>query len=88
MTLSMLSACIYGSYNTKIDFQHKELLTYGSYLRNLWATIEEDFPESDIEAIVYSGGISYTLDDFEKIEGLIAEFERYQSETDLLDGEC
>ena len=33
VTLSMLSACIYGAYNTKIDFQHKELLTYGSYLR-------------------------------------------------------
>ena len=31
--LSMLSACIYGTYNTKIDFQHKELLTYDSYLR-------------------------------------------------------
>ena len=33
VTLSMLSACIYGTYNTKIDFQHKELLTYDSYLR-------------------------------------------------------
>ena len=33
ITLSMLSACIYGTYNTKIDFQHKELLTYDSYLR-------------------------------------------------------
>ena len=49
--------------------------------------MEEDFPESDIVATVYSGEITYTLDDFEKIEGLIAEFERYQSETDFLDSE-
>ena len=55
--------------------------------RKLWRTVEEDFPESDIVATVYSGEITYTLDDFEKIEGLIAEFERYQAETDFLDSE-
>ena len=57
------------------------------HFRKLWRTVEEDFPESDIVATVYSGEITYTLDDFEKIEGLIAEFERYQSETDFLDSE-
>ena len=56
--------------------------------RKLWRTVEEDFPESDIVATVYSGGISYTLDDFEKIEGLIAAFEEYKSEEGLLDSEC
>ena len=39
-------------------------------------------------ATVYSGGISYTLDDFEKIEGLIADFEEYKTEEGLLDSEC
>ena len=39
-------------------------------------------------ATVYSGGISYTLDDFEKIEGLIADFEEYKAEEGLLDSEC
>ena len=53
--------------------------------RKLWRTVEEDFPESDIVATVYTGEITYTLDDFEKIEGLIADFERYQAETDFLE---
>ena len=56
--------------------------------RKLWRTVEEDFPESDIVATVYSGGISYTLDDFEKIEGLIADFEEYKAEEGLLVSEC
>merc|ERR1719188_1263716 len=85
LTLSTMSISIYGVFSTKIDFQHKELLTYDSYLRELWRTVEEDFPESDIVATVYSGEIEYTLDNFEKIERMVGEFEEYASKTGLLD---
>ena len=58
-----------------------------SHRRELWRTVEEDFPESDIVATVYSGEIEYTLDNFEKIERMVGEFEEYASKTGLLDGE-
>ena len=71
LTIGMCAMGIWGSYHLQVDYDPITLLPKDSYLR-LWIDQNEvDFPTDGWGVNFYTQDISYTLDNFEKLDKIV-----------------
>ena len=71
LTIATLSFGIWGTYNMKVHFILTNILPDDSYMRSWLDQNEIDFPSDGYGVEFYTQDVSYTVEDFEKIERII-----------------
>ena len=71
LTMSMFGIGIWGACNIQVKYDIMRFLPKDSYLREWIDQNDKDFPTDGWGANIYSQDISYTLDDFEKVETIV-----------------
>ena len=67
-TAAMFGIGIWGTYEMKVEYNPITLIPDGSYFKEWLDQRDVDFPSDGWGVIVYTQGISYTMEDFEKID--------------------
>lgn len=75
MTMTMFGIGIWGACNIQVKYDIMRFVPKDSYLKKWIDQNAIDFPSDGWGANIYSQDISYTLDDFEKIEMIVKELD-------------
>ena len=75
LTAALLSFGIWGSYEIKVEYDVGKLLPEGSYTKDFIKQKAIDFPIDGWGVNIYTQEISYTIEDFEKIDTLVTKLD-------------
>ena len=75
LTAALLSFGIWGSYEIKVEYDVSKLLPEDSYTRDFVEQKAMDFPVDGWGVNIYTQEISYTLEDFEKIDTIVTKLD-------------
>ena len=75
LTATLLSFGIWGSYEIKVEYDVGKLLPEGSYTKDFIEQKSIDFPVDGWGVNIYTEEISYTLEDFEKIDAMVSKLD-------------
>ena len=75
LTAAFLSFGIWGSYEIKVEYNVGKLLPEDSYTRDFVKQKAIDFPVDGWGVNIYTQELSYTLEDFEKVDTMVAKLD-------------
>ena len=75
LTAALLSFGIWGAYEIKVEYDVAKLLPEGSYTKDFIKQKLIDFPSDGWGVNFYTEEISYTLEDFEKVDKMLTELD-------------